>query len=228
MRVFISSTALDLSQHRQVAERVVLQMGWQPELVMEHESILGGPIVESCCRRVWDCDLFVSIVGYRCGYIPSTQQGGSGFDSLTAYELGTWVRRVRTQGGFPPIIMFAEAEGKQPGEGEGEVAAAAQTLLRAKVHSLEVVHSFPLATTSADSARLLDVFASKLRTQLASVKAMVSEHQQRLAQSARLAAEERARRAEADLAAQKNAGWATGAVAFGLGALAVWLANSDE
>ncbi|MCC7140227.1 MAG: DUF4062 domain-containing protein [Planctomycetes bacterium] len=222
MRVFVSSTAYDLAAHRQVAERVILQMGWQPEMPIEHQSILGGPIVEQCCRRVAECDAFVLILGYRCGWIPAKEQGGSGFDSITAFELGTWIQKVRRVGGIQPLIMFAESEKMKPGDGEGDVAGAFQTMLRARVKGLEIVHPFPMvAPTDPAHALHLDSFASQLRTQLANLKALLAEHARLQEASARMVAEVQARRAQAALEAEKNAAWVTAAVAFGLGAFTV-------
>lgn len=91
------------------------------------------------------------------------------------------------------------------------------------------MHPFPLnAPSTVDQSGGLEVFGSKLRNQLAHVKALIADHLRQVEVNARLAADERARRAQAALEAEKNAAWANGAVAFGLGALVAWLANSGD
>ena len=207
MRVFISSTAKDLFAYRQAAERVVQQIGWQPVLLMEHHSVPGGPIVQSCRQLVWQCDVFVLIVGHRCGWVPSLAQGGNGVDSMTAIEFATWIERVRQRGGFQPIIMFATGHRSHDDPSEDADSAAFQVVFRRRVRGLHIVHDFEYDEAAAIPQTAY--FSSMLRTQLAHYKTWL--------------ADEEVRRLQAEKERQRNDKWAIGALALGLG---IWLGGS--
>lgn len=222
MRVFISSTAADFAQHRQVAERAVLKMGWTPVLLMEHEAVVGGPTVRSCQELVWTCDFFVLIVGFRCGWIPSAAQGGSGVDSITAIELGAWNGKMRARGGWPPLIMFATGGEAQIGQGETPIAAAAQTIFRERLRGTHIVHAFTAVPQGhPDAERCLEGFRTSLLTQFSAVRTAIAAHQQRVA-------EERTRQAEATLANERANDWIKVAVGVGLGWLFFGDTGDDE
>ena len=85
-RVFISSTTEDLRDFRGVARNVVLKMDWHPEM-MENFGADPNPTVEACRRNIKECDLFLLLVAFRQGWVPGSDQGGNGIDSITALEL---------------------------------------------------------------------------------------------------------------------------------------------
>src|SRR5215470_5973812 len=86
LRVFVSSTSEDLSEYRAVARLVILDMGWDPEM-MEHFGALPTPTVDACYQKLKDCDLLLLIVAFRKGWVPTTEEGGNGYESVTALEL---------------------------------------------------------------------------------------------------------------------------------------------
>lgn len=86
MRVFVSSTSEDLRDYRGVARNVVLKMGWYPEM-MENFGADSSPTVETCRQRIKSCDLLLLLVAFRQGWVPASDQGGNGIDSITALEL---------------------------------------------------------------------------------------------------------------------------------------------
>lgn len=74
MRVFLSSTALDLTEHRRVADDTLLRLQ-QQSVVMERFGPLPGAPVAECERLAADCDVLVCIVAHRYGYEPEAGQG---------------------------------------------------------------------------------------------------------------------------------------------------------
>src|SRR5215468_11265414 len=86
MKVFIASTSEDLQQYRAVAERVVLDAGWQP-IGMEHFAPDPRPIIQRCRDEIEHCNLVVLIQAFRQGWVPDTDLGGDGERSITALEI---------------------------------------------------------------------------------------------------------------------------------------------
>lgn len=86
IKVFVSSTSQDLTDHRAVARNVILDMNWHP-VMMEHMGSSSQATVDACLDLVSQCELFVLIVAYRQGWVPTHDQGGNGIDSVTALEL---------------------------------------------------------------------------------------------------------------------------------------------
>jgi hypothetical protein len=86
IKVFVSSTSEDLTDHRAVARNVILEMNWQP-VMMEYMGASPKGTVTACQELVDTCDLLVLIVARRQGWVPSIEQGGNGEDSVTAFEL---------------------------------------------------------------------------------------------------------------------------------------------
>ena len=74
MKVFLSSTALDLVAYRQVADDTILRMS-QEAVVMERFGPLPGEPVAECERKARECDVLVCIVAHRLGFIPEKGRG---------------------------------------------------------------------------------------------------------------------------------------------------------
>jgi Domain of unknown function (DUF4062)/SIR2-like domain len=101
LRVFVSSTSEDLRDYRAVARLVILDMGWYPEM-MEHFGAMPKATVAACHEKLKQCDLLLLIVGFRRGWVPTPEQGGSGQDSITALELA-YAREL----GIPILALLA-------------------------------------------------------------------------------------------------------------------------
>ena len=101
IKVFISSTSLDLKDYRAVARNVILDIGWHP-IMMEHFGTSPEPTVEACCRRVDDSNVFLLIMAFRRGWVPLEDKGGNGTDSMTTLELA----RAREKG-IPILTLLA-------------------------------------------------------------------------------------------------------------------------
>jgi predicted ATPase/class 3 adenylate cyclase len=86
LRVFVSSTSEDLKEYRAVARLATLDMNWHPEM-MEHVGPTPTETVDACYEKLKECGLLLLIVAFRRGWVPTTEQGGNGQDSITALEL---------------------------------------------------------------------------------------------------------------------------------------------
>jgi hypothetical protein len=101
LRIFVSSTSLDLHHHRKVVESAILDQQWHP-VVMEHFGTSTEPTLEACTRAVERCDLLILMVAFRRGRVPTVAQGGDGLRSVTAFELDVARRR-----GIPVRVLMA-------------------------------------------------------------------------------------------------------------------------
>jgi tetratricopeptide (TPR) repeat protein len=93
-KVMISSTAVDLPDHRREAIEACLRVGFFP-IAMEHLPAVDADAVDESVRMVDAADLYVGIYGHRYGTIPA------GFDaSITEMEFDRAVARGL------PILVF--------------------------------------------------------------------------------------------------------------------------
>jgi Domain of unknown function (DUF4062) len=74
MKVFLSSTALDLKAYRQVADDTMLRMSQQVEAMERFGPLPGAPVSESE-GKARECDVTVCIVAHRYGFIPEKDRG---------------------------------------------------------------------------------------------------------------------------------------------------------
>lgn len=74
LRVFLSSTAVDLAEHRRVADDTLLRLQ-QQAVVMERFGPLPGTPVAECERLAASCDVLVCIVAHRYGFEPEPGRG---------------------------------------------------------------------------------------------------------------------------------------------------------
>lgn len=74
LRVFLSSTAVDLNEHRRIADDTLLRLQ-QQAVVMERFGPLPGTPVAECERLAAGCDVLVCIVAHRHGYEPEPGKG---------------------------------------------------------------------------------------------------------------------------------------------------------
>lgn len=68
-RVYISSTYLDLSDHRKAAEQAILHLEHQP-VGMEHYQADEKRPIDRCLGDVRRCQAFISLIAWRYGYRP--------------------------------------------------------------------------------------------------------------------------------------------------------------
>jgi tetratricopeptide (TPR) repeat protein len=85
-RVFISSTAIDLQEHRKKVEEALLRLEQLP-VAMETFGAKPDDSVTTCCRLAAEADALVAIVGHRYGWVPDATEGGDGAKSITWLEV---------------------------------------------------------------------------------------------------------------------------------------------
>ena len=131
-RVMISSTALDLPDHRNQVRDACLRQGMFP-LMMEHLPARDADAIAESLRMVNEVDLYLGIFAYRYGYVPK------GHDiSITEMEYNRAVER-----GIPRLLFLMHekhpltAADFEIGEGAAKLAA-----LKARLKTERVVNSF--------------------------------------------------------------------------------------
>ena len=144
---------------RVVAEQVVRDLGWIPEM-MEHFGALPTTSVQACLSKIATTDLIVTMVAFRRGWVPTPDQGGNGNDSITALELAE-ARRC----GVPVILMLAHKD-LWPGR-LYEESDSARAWVNAFRDGLNQPAQFFDFEQVADGAReALPLFRAKLRQAL--------------------------------------------------------------
>lgn len=74
MRVFLSSTAEDLAEYREVADDTLLRLQ-QQSVVMERFGPRSGIPVDECERLAASCDVLICVVAHRYGFVPEPGRG---------------------------------------------------------------------------------------------------------------------------------------------------------
>ena len=91
MRVYISSTYEDLAEHRAMAAQTLRQLGHDVVQMEDYVAETSMPL-EVVLSHVADCDVIVSIVAWRYGYVPKEgtdpkiKDAKFGKTSITEYE----------------------------------------------------------------------------------------------------------------------------------------------
>ena len=98
MKIYISSTYQDLSDHRSAVDRTLRRMG-HDVIGMEQYVAEGNKPLDRCLADVRLADLYVVIAGWRYGYVP-LDQPPPGALSITELEYNTAVAAGK------PILAF--------------------------------------------------------------------------------------------------------------------------
>jgi hypothetical protein len=106
LRIFISSTAIDLAGYRGKVRDAVLRLENLP-IAMETFSALGGPPASECMRMAAEADAVICIVAHRYGFVPPADLGGDGERSITWLEVDAAKRAGK------PVFAFL-ADPKAP------------------------------------------------------------------------------------------------------------------
>src|SRR5579859_4676053 len=70
--VFVSSTSIDLKQHRAAVRDAVMSLGMHP-VMMDYFPAMDANAVETCKQKVVDSDIYLGIYAHRYGYVPQDQ-----------------------------------------------------------------------------------------------------------------------------------------------------------
>jgi len=99
LRIFISSTAIDLTGYRDKVRDALLGLNNQP-IAMETFSARGGAPAPECMRLAAGADAVICIVAHRYGYVPMAELGGDGERSMT------WLEVEAAKGAGKPVFAF--------------------------------------------------------------------------------------------------------------------------
>jgi hypothetical protein len=86
LRIFLSSTAIDLTAYREKARDAILLLENLP-LAMETFTALTGDPASACRDKAAGADAVVVLVAHRYGYVPPKELGGDGEKSITWLEV---------------------------------------------------------------------------------------------------------------------------------------------
>lgn len=86
LRIFLSSTAEDLTAHRQAVSETIDHFG-QLAIRMEAFGARPGDPLSVCRKLVRNSDAVVVMVAHRYGWIPTKAEGGDGKRSITWHEV---------------------------------------------------------------------------------------------------------------------------------------------
>ena len=92
----ISSTARDLSEHREQVRLACERAGFEPREMMEHLTALDTDAEDASLSMVDQADVYIGIFAYRYGYVPDGEE-----ISITEMEYN---RAVETD--KPRLIFF--------------------------------------------------------------------------------------------------------------------------
>jgi hypothetical protein len=128
----ISSTALDLPEHRNQVRDACLRQGMFP-LMMEHLPARDAEAIAESLRMVNEADLYLGIFAYRYGYVPE------GYDiSITEMECNRAVER-----GIPRLLfLMHEDHPLKAADVETGESAAKLAVLKARLKTERVVNFF--------------------------------------------------------------------------------------
>jgi len=98
-RIFLSSTAEDLQDHRQAVAKVIEGLGDAP-VRMEFFGAQPNDPVSLCMKKAAGSDAVIVIVAHRYGWVPSKKQGGDDHKSITWLEVEAALQASR------PVFAF--------------------------------------------------------------------------------------------------------------------------
>jgi formylglycine-generating enzyme required for sulfatase activity len=125
--VFISSTSIDLPEHRKAVSEAVLNLGLYPD-GMEHWPVADENPVEFCRQKIEKAELYIGIYAHRYGWRPD----GFGGKSITELEY-EWA----TERGIPRLCFVIDP--KHPWSPEDMELEALEDLKRFKARVSEQV-----------------------------------------------------------------------------------------
>src|SRR5437667_2127831 len=127
-KVMISSTAIDLPEHRDLVKDACLRQGMFP-VMMEHLPAAVADAIAESLRMVNEADIYLGIFAYRYGYVPK------GYDiSVTEMEYNRAVEL-----GIPRLIFLMHkkhpltAEDFETGEGAVKIDAFKERMKKERV-----------------------------------------------------------------------------------------------
>jgi hypothetical protein len=160
LRVFISSTAVDLRECRDKVRDAVLRLESLP-IAMETFSAQPDQPANECVRMAAEADAVICIVAHRYGYVPPPELGGDGERSITWLEVNAAEKAGKPVFAFviDPKAPWTEVKEQdrlttEPPEKTTEIVKAVQKLKEFKVH-LESEHTRCTFSNAEELAKLV-------------------------------------------------------------------------
>jgi hypothetical protein len=85
-RIFLSSTAIDMQEHRQKVSDAILRLGDLPVGMGTFGAMPNDP-VDVCKTKVRESNALVVMLAHRYGWVPLKEEGGDGKKSITWIEV---------------------------------------------------------------------------------------------------------------------------------------------
>jgi tetratricopeptide (TPR) repeat protein len=158
LRVFLSSTATDMSACREKVRDTVLQLQQLP-IGMETFTALPTVPAADCQREAAQSDVVLVLVAHRYGYAPSAELGGDGRSSIT------WLEVLAAKKAGKPVYAFlidphahwsqakeSDLLNTEPEEKHAGILTAIRGLKQFKAY-LQANCTFDTFTTEDDLAR---------------------------------------------------------------------------
>jgi hypothetical protein len=167
LRIFISSTAIDLTGYRDKVRDAVLRLEELP-IAMETFSALGGAPAAECMRMAAEADAVICIVAHRYGYVPPVELDGDGERSMT------WLEVDAAKNAGKPVFAFLidpdapwtclREEGRLVSEPEkaAEIVKAVQKLQEFKAHLKRVCTFATFASPEQLAERVVIALANAM------------------------------------------------------------------
>ena len=140
LRLFISSTAVDLREYRDKVRDAVLRLESLP-IAMETFSAQSGQPASECMRMAAEADAVICVVAHRYGYVPPPEVGGDGERSITWLEVAAAKRAGKPVFAFvvDPKAPWTEVREQdrltsEPPEKTAEIVKAVQKLKEFKAY----------------------------------------------------------------------------------------------
>jgi uncharacterized protein DUF4062 len=109
LRIFLSSTARDLPEHRKAVAGVIDRLGHAP-MRMETFGAREDQSLAECKRLAAEADAMVVVVAHRYGWVPTPAEGGDGEKSITWHEVEAAVLAAR------PVFRYLYDDAASPGQ----------------------------------------------------------------------------------------------------------------
>jgi len=117
MRIYLSSTYSDLTEHRAAVSRVLRQMGHEV-IGMEDYVAEGARPLARCLQDVDTADLYVGVFAWRCGHVPAAVPPAPR-QSITESEF-------RRAAGKRPLVFLLDPKAPWPAQHIDAVAGTAE------------------------------------------------------------------------------------------------------
>jgi hypothetical protein len=154
MRIYLSSTYIDLVEHRAAVARVLRQMGHEV-IGMEEYVAEGARPLERCLQDVDSAAIYVGVFAWRYGYVPPAPAVPPGHPAAAPPRVSITESELRRASGKRPLVFMLDPKASWPVQyvdalsGTPEDAAAVKRL-RDELSSHWLVGFF---TTPEDLAR---------------------------------------------------------------------------